>query len=319
MTISPTLDAETYARHRPLLFAIAYRMLGSASEAEDIVQEAFLRYHRSLEAGQTVDSPRAYLSAVTTRLAIDNLRSARARRERYVGQWLPEPLLTGGPGQSGENEVERHAEMAESLSMAFLVLLERLSPLERAVFLLHEVFDYGYAEIGGMLGRGEAAVRQVGLRARHHVAEGRPRFEPDRESRDQLARRFFAALQAGDVEGLVATLAPDVEMCGDGGGKSPASPEPIRGAGRASRVLMGLVRQGARFQLRIRPEEVNGQAGAVITDSEGRLVAVMALEIADGAIRGVRSVANPDKLRHLGPVVDFGELLRAAHRAAGES
>jgi RNA polymerase sigma-70 factor (ECF subfamily) len=299
------LDDELYRVNRPLLMSIAYRMLGSVSEAEDIVQEAFLRYHRSAGSGEAVESPKAYLSTVTTRLAIDHLRSARMRREHYVGQWFPEPVLTG------ENEVERHAEIAESLSMAFLVLLERLSPVERAVFLLREVFDFGYAEIAEIVGKGETNVRQIAVRARRHVEAGRPRFETDRQRRDELAHRFFAALEAGDLAGLLSTLAPDVTMAGDGGGKAPAVLEPVQGRERVARFLLGLMRQGVRLRLEMRPEEVNGEAGSVITDPGGRVVTVMVLNIASGVVHGIRSVVNPDKLGHLGPVANFGELLKA--------
>jgi RNA polymerase sigma factor (sigma-70 family) len=187
---------------RPGAFAIAYRMMGSVSEAEDLVQEGLLRLHRALEDGQVLTSPRAYLSTVVTRLAIDELRSARARRETYVGEWLPEPLLT-----TGEDEPARHAETADSLSMAFLVVLETLSPEQRAAFLLHDVFDYPYERIAEIIGKSEPATRQIATRARRHVAQRRPRYEASRRRRDALAQRFLAAAQDGDLEALESMLA----------------------------------------------------------------------------------------------------------------
>ena len=208
-------EGDAYQELRPLLFSIAYQMVGSASEAEDLVQEAYLRFHRAVAGGAEVASPKAYLSAVTTRLAIDHLRSARARREQYVGAWLPEPLVTGE-----DADPAGHAETADSLSLAFLVLLERLSPVQRAVFLLHEVFGYGYAEIGGLVGRSEDNCRQIAARARRHIEAGRPRFEASRREREELARRFFAAIDQGDTEGLVDLLAADAVIYGDGGGKA---------------------------------------------------------------------------------------------------
>src|ERR671935_2961360 len=213
---------EVYDKLRPLLFSIAYRMLGSASEAEDIVQEAFLRFHRATEEGEKIDSPKAFLSTVTTRLSIDHLRSARVRRESYTGTWLPEPLVTGE-----EPDVADHAETADSLSMAFLVLLESLSPVERAVFLLREVFDYPYSEIAQVIGKSEDNTRQLAVRARRHVEDRKPRFEADRKARDELAGRFFAAAEEGDTEGLVKLLADDVVFYGDGGGKGPAIVKPL--------------------------------------------------------------------------------------------
>src|SRR2546426_3716122 len=192
---------DVYQELKPLMFSIAYRMLGSATEAEDIVQEAFLRFHRETSEGTQVDSPKAYLSAVTTRLGIDHLRSARVRRERYVGTWLPEPLLT-----EPEPDVAQHAETADSLSMAFLVLLESLSPVERAVFLLREVFEYGYDEIATMIGKSADNCRQLAVRARRQIEAKKPRFEASRQRRDELSRRFFAAAEQGDEEGLLSLL-----------------------------------------------------------------------------------------------------------------
>src|SRR5215204_705634 len=232
-------ESATYQELRPLLFSIAYQMVGRVSEAEDLVQEAFLRFHRALAGGTEVASPKAYLSAVTTRLAIDHLRSARTRREQYVGDWLPEPLVTGEAADPAA-----HAETADSLSLAFLVLLERLSPVQRAVFLLHEVFGYPYAEIAGLVGRSEDTCRQVAARARRHVEAGRPRFEASRRQREELARRFFAAIDQGDTEGLVGMLATDAVLHGDGGGKAPALAAPVHGAERIARFLTGLARRG---------------------------------------------------------------------------
>ena len=297
-------EGDAYRELRPLLFSIAYRMVGSVSEAEDLVQEAFLRLHRALADGTEIASPKAYLSAVTTRLAIDHLRSARVRRERYVGAWLPEPLVTGG-----EADPASHAETADSLSLAFLVLLERLSPLQRAVFLLREVFGYGYAEIAGLVGRSEDNCRQIAARARRHVEAGRPRFESSRSQREELARRFFAAVEQGDTEGLVGLLADDVVMYGDGGGKAPALATPVHGAVQVARFLLGLTRRGAAAGIRVRPVEVNGHPGLLAIDPDGRLLGVLALDIADGRVQTVRSIVNPDKLRHLGPVGDLSALL----------
>ncbi len=297
--------ARTYAHLRPLMTAIAYRMLGSVSEAEDVVQEAFLRFHRSAPA--EVASPRAYLTKVTTRLAIDELRSARARREQYVGQWLPEPVLAD-PGAG----VDEHAELAESLSMAFLVVMETLSPIERAVFLLHEVFGYAHAEIAAIVDKSEANCRQIASRARRHVDARRPRFASSPRKREELARRFLAAAEAGDVEALVELLAADAALHGDGGGKAPAVARPIRGREQVARVVTGLTRQARRMGLRQRPTTVNGQPGAVYLDADGRLINVIALDVADDAVHAVRSIVNPDKLRHLAPLGDINALTRGA-------
>ncbi len=308
-------DAQTFAELRPLLFALAYRMLASVSEAEDVLQEAFLRYRRAREEGAAVASPKAYLSAVVTRLAIDELRSARARRETYSGQWLPEPLIT----DEGAGDPALAAEQADSLSMAFLLLLERLTPAERAVFLLHDVFGYGYDEVAGIVGRTEANCRQIALRARRHVQDGKPRFEASRRERDELAARFFAAAGEGDVDGLVGLLAQDVVVVGDGGGKVPQWGRPIVGAERVAKLFANMARQMARIGASFEPHEVNGQPGVVVRSSDDRLIAVMTLEVEGGAIHAIRSVINPDKLGHIGPVADAWALLRAARdaRAAG--
>src|ERR687892_850092 len=219
---------------RPVAFAIAYRMLGSVSEAEDVMQEALLRVHQALDAGEQIASPRAFAATVTTRLAINELRSARARRERYVGEWLPEPILTDGD----DDDPARHAETADSVSLAMLVLLESLSPEQRAVLLLHDVFDYGYPEIAAIVGKSEDNVRQLATRARRHVEQRRPRFQTTREQREELARRFFQAAEQGDLAGLEALLAHDVVLTGDGGGKAPALARSLRGRNRVARTLI---------------------------------------------------------------------------------
>jgi RNA polymerase sigma-70 factor (ECF subfamily) len=291
---------------RPLLFSIAYQMLGSVSEAEDVVQEAFLRQQRALRRGTEVESAKAYLSAVVTRLSIDRLRSARARREVYVGEWLPEPLLTD------ETAVDPavYAEQADSLSLAFLVLLEQLTPVERAVFLLHDVFGYGYDEIARTIGKNEANCRQLATRARRHVEEQKPRFEASREERERLAERFFAAVSDGDLDSLVEMLAADVVVYGDGGGKAPSWPHPIAGRDRVGRLFAGLGAQMSQLRLALRLHEVNGQPGAVVLDPDGNVTNVFSLDIAEGAVQTIRSVVNPDKLRHLGEVADVRALLR---------
>jgi RNA polymerase sigma-70 factor, ECF subfamily len=296
---------DLYGELRGLLFSIAYRMLGSVGEAEDMVQEAFERYHRAREDDERIESPRAWLSTVVTRLSIDALRSARARREQYVGAWIPEPLLTG------EDETSRHAEMADSLSLSFLVLLERLSPVERAVLLLHDVFAYEYREIAEVVDRSEANCRQLATRARRHVEEGRTRFEASREQRDRLADRFFAAVGEGDPDALVELLAEDVVLYGDGGGKAPQLARPLHGPDRVARTLAAWSRQGLRLRLRGRRVEVNGQPGAIISTADGLIVNVFALDIAEGRIQTIRSVINPDKLGHLGTPADPYELLRS--------
>jgi len=286
-----------YQELRPLLFSIAYRMLGSATDAEDIVQESFLRYHRETARGTAVDSPKAYLSAVTTRLSIDHLRSARVRRESYVGTWLPEPLLT-----DTESDAARHAETADSLSLGFLVILESLTPVERAVFLLREVFDYGYDEIAAVVGKSEDNCRQIAVRARRQVQGGKPRFEASRTRREELARRFFQAASEGDTEGLVGLLAADVVAYADGGGKAVAFPRPVHGRERVARLLLGRVGRGERLGVSgMRLAEINGQPGALFFGAAGELVVAVSLDIADDLIQTLRAVSNPDKLRHLGP------------------
>ena len=292
---------------RPLLFAIAYRILGSVAEAEDAVQETWLRYEASAAQPTSV---KAFLSAVVTRVSIDVLRSARVRREEYAGPWLPEPLLTDPYG-----DPERSAELADSVSMAALLLLERLSPLERAVFVLREVFGFGFPEVASAVGRSEAACRQLAVRARRHMDAGRPRFEADRRERDELASRFFDALREGDVEGLRELLAADVQIVGDGGGKAPQLARSIIGAEKAARVLASFFPWLVRIEVTLEPREVNGQPGAIFRDRDGKVLSTMALDVLDGRIQTIRSVSNPDKLRHVGPVADAWAVAREVNQA----
>ena len=292
---------------RPVAFAIAYRMLGSVSEAEDVVQEALLQVHEALEAGEQIASPRAFVATVTTRLAINELRSARVRRETYVGEWLPEPIIT-----DGHDDPARHAEMADSLSLAMLVLLESLSPEQRAVLLLHDVFDYDYPQVAEIIGKSQDNVRQLATRARRHLEQRKPRFQTTREQRDELARRFFAATEQGDLSGLEALLAHDVELTGDGGGKVPALARTLRGRNRVARTLINWVRVARVPGVSLRPVEVNGGPGALFLDPQQRLIAVGALDIAGGQITGINVIVNPDKLAHLGPLGDLTSLLRSA-------
>lgn len=282
------MDVDAHEELRPYLFSIAYRMLGSVAEAEDVVQDAFLRY---AEAEAEADSPKAYLATVTTRLAIDRLRSARARREVYPGEWLPEPLV--------DDEAVRHAETADSLSLAFLHLLEKLSPVERAVFLLREVFDYPYEEVGRIVGKSPENCRQILTRAHRHIEEGRRRFDVSREEREEVARRFLAAWEEGDTQGLVGLLAADATVYGDGGGKAPSVPKPLVGAERVAKALIGWGRQAWAQGLVHRPARVNGEPGLVFYGPDGRAVWVAALEIADGVVVAVRSILNPDKVAHV--------------------
>ncbi len=304
-----TAEEHELEQLRPVSFAVAYRMLGSVSEAEDVVQEALLRVHRAVEHGERIASPRAYVATITTRLAINELRSARARREQYVGEWLPEPIFT-----DGVDDPTKHAEMADSLSLAMLVLLESLSPEQRAALLLHDVFDYGYAEIAEIIGKSEENVRQLTSRARRHVGEHRVRFQTSREQREELTQRFLAAAQQGDLAGLEALLTHDVVLTGDGGGKVPALARSLRGRNRVARTLLTWMRVASRVpDLTLRPTEVNGGPGVVTLDGQQRLISVWSLEIAGGEIRSIGSVVNPDKLAHLGAVGDFASLF-SAHR-----
>jgi RNA polymerase sigma-70 factor (ECF subfamily) len=297
---------EEFEQLRPLLFAIAYRILGSVSEAEDAVQETWLRYRSSAAPG----SVKAFLCAVVTRISIDVLRSARVRRETYAGAWLPEPLLTD-PYQ----DPERSAELADSVSVAALVLLERLTPLERAVFVLREVFGLGFPEVAVAVGRSEAACRQLAVRARRHVDAGRPRFEADRRVRDELAARFFDALRDGDVGSLRELLAADVRMVGDGGGRAPALANDVIGADRVARVLASASPGLTRIDVSLRDCELNGQPGAILRDRDGKVVGTVTIDVLDGRIQTIRSVVNPDKLAHLGPVADAWAIAREVKQA----
>jgi RNA polymerase sigma-70 factor (ECF subfamily) len=284
------------------VFGIAYRMLGSVSEAEEVAQDAFVRY-QGVGAEEEVREPGALLTTIATRLSIDRLKSARLQREKYVGDWLPEPLLVDEADVAGE------AERADSISMAFLVLLESLSPLERAVFLLREAFDYGYAEIAEIVDRTPENCRQIALRARRQVDEGRPRFEVSRVEREEIVQRFFEAAEEGDSEGLIDLLSADVAMYGDGGGNAPALGKPLHGPDRVSKAMIGFARSGRRFGIRREPVWVNGQPGARFVNEDGELINVVALDILDGEVQAIRSVVNPEKLGHLGPLADIAALL----------
>jgi RNA polymerase sigma-70 factor (TIGR02957 family) len=303
------MPEEEFEELRPSAFAVAYRMLGSVSEAEDVVQEGLLRLHRAREGGERIESPRAYLSTVVSRLSLDELRSARVRRETYVGEWLPEPLV-----ESADDDPAHRLEMADSLSVAFLVLLESLSPEQRAAFLLHEVFDEPFDRIAEIIGTSTQNARQLATRARRHVQERRPRFEVSREQREELASRFLAAAEEGDLEGLEELLAQDVVLRADGGGQAPAARRALHGRARVARTLIAGLRAGTtRFGgFTLRRGEVNGQTGALIFDREGRLGGVMVLDFADGQIHAVSAIVNPDKLRHLGPLADLSALRRGA-------
>ena len=286
-----------YLEHRPLLFSIAYRMTGSVSDAEDIVQDAYLRLDRRLRAGDEIGNTRAYLTTVTTRLAMDQMSSARARREAYVGAWLPEPLLVErDPGP------QERAELADTLSFAFLVMLESLSPVERAVFLLREVFEYDYAQVAEITGKSEQNCRQILARARRHVASS-PRPPDSPAGGEQVARQFVAAVQAGDIAGLLDLLAPDVVAIGDGGGRAIASLVPLRGKEQVGSFLATNLRRGGRAA-RGEFAWVNGEPGAIGWDDHGRVLAVVALEVTDGKITAIRTVTNPDKLAHIGRTSD---------------
>jgi RNA polymerase sigma-70 factor, ECF subfamily len=276
---------------RPLMLSIAYRMVGSFSEAEDLVQDAYERLARE----EHVEAPKAWLSTVVTRLCIDHLRSARVRREQYPGTWLPEPVLADPAPDA--------AMRTESLSLAVLVLLESLSPVERAVFVLREAFDYGYDEIAEIVGKSEDNCRQLAVRARRHVDERRPRFEPSREQRDELARRFIAALQEGETEPLVEMLAADAAFYGDGGGKAPQIWEPVQGGAAVGRMLAGFSRVAGRRGYSIRAAEVNGQPGLLGLDADGALIAAMSFQISDGVVRAIHSIVNPEKLGHISSTI----------------
>ncbi|MEU3708583.1 RNA polymerase sigma-70 factor [Streptomyces catenulae] len=298
---------EEFEELRPLLFSLAYRILGSVGEAEDAVQETWLRFDGAAVRPVSV---KAYLSAAVTRVAIDVLRSARVRRERYVGPWFPEPLLDD-PYQ----DPERAAELADSLSMAALLLLERLSPLERAVFVMREVFGFGYDEVAEAVERSPAACRQLLVRARRHMAAGRPRFAAARAEREELASRFFAALHEGDVDGLQELLAADVTMVGDGGGKAPQFARAVVGAEKVARLLGSVFPWMRQVGVVLTPQRINGHPGAVFRTADGKVLHTLVLDILDGRIRTVRGVLNPDKLGHLGPVADAWSVDREIRQA----
>jgi RNA polymerase sigma-70 factor (ECF subfamily) len=281
-------------RLRPLMFAIAYRMLGSVTESEDVVQDALLRMH---SVDEPIDSLEAYATTVTTRLAIDRLRSARARREQYIGTWLPEPLVTSAEDADPEAVLER----ADDISLGLLMLLERLSPLERAVFLLREVFDYEYGAIAPVVGRSEASCRQLLHRAREHLREAAHRFEASADRRDELADRFFAACSDGDLQALEQILAEDVVFYADGGGKAAAVSHPVHGRVQVARFVLGLVRHAAAQGWRIERVLVNAAPGARVLDDHGDVVAVLAIQVTDCQVTSLCNVVNPDKLRHLLP------------------
>ncbi|MFJ9483413.1 RNA polymerase sigma-70 factor [Streptomyces mirabilis] len=297
---------EEFEQLRPLMFSIAYRILGSVSEAEDAVQETWLRYELS---STRPTSTKAFLSAVVTRISIDVLRSARQRREEYVGPWFPEPLLT-----DPYEDPAHSAELADTLSMASLLLLERLSPLERAVFVLREVFAFGFPDIASAVGRSEAACRQLAVRARRHMDAGRPRFEADRKEREKLAERFFDALREGNIDGLRELLAGDVSLVGDGGGKAPQWARGFFGADHVSQVLATLLPPFIQIGGVVERHQVNGQPGAIFRDPDGKVLNTWALDILDGRIQTIRTVSNPDKLGHMGPVADAWAVLRATQR-----
>lgn len=305
--------SQLFGELRPRAFAIAYQMLGSVGEAEDVVQEAFLRLHQTQRGGEAIASPRAYIATLVTRLAIDQLRSARARREAYVGEWLPEPL-------AGDPSPGEHAETADSLSLAVLVLLETLTPQQRAAFLLREVFQYPYPEVAEIIGTDVDTTRHLVARARKHLEQRRPRYHATRRQQQQLAGRFFAAVQQGDLHALEKLLAQDVAMHGDGGGRVPALGRPLNGRQPVARVLAAMApllarAGGVRFDL----TKVNGQPGALVFDARDLLVAVMGLDIADGHIQTIHSVVNPDKLRHFGRVGNLGDLVRADPNPASDA
>ncbi|MFE5119454.1 RNA polymerase sigma-70 factor [Streptomyces sp. NPDC056669] len=302
---------EEFEELRPLLFSIAYRILGSVSEAEDAVQETWLRFDGS---ATRPTSTKAFLSATVTRISIDVLRSARVRREEYVGPWFPEPLLSD-PYQ----DPARAVELADSVSMAALLLLERLSPLERAVFVLREVFAFGFDEVATAVGRSEAACRQLLVRARRHMEAGRPRFEADRRERQELATRFFDALKDGDVGALRNLLAADVQLVGDGGGKAPRLAKAVMGAENVARLLGTVFPWLLRIDVSFELHEVNGQPGAVFRERDGKVLQTLVLDVLDGQIQAIRAVINPDKLGHLGPVGDAWAVDREVRQARRRS
>jgi RNA polymerase sigma-70 factor, ECF subfamily len=282
---------EIFKEHRRLLFSLAYRMLGSIVDAEDMVQEAFLRWQAA--TSEEIKAPKAYLSAVVTNLCINHLQSARVKREEYIGPWLPEPLIT-----DENQDPMSNLQMADSLSMAFMILLESLTPAERACFLLREVFDYDYEEIARMMGKTQDNCRQMVSRARLHIRERRPRFSVSQEMQSRLTGQFIKACASGDLQGLMSLLAADATLLSDGGGQVTAARRPIRGADHIARFLTGLVKKAGASRLDLRPTKINDQSG-FITYLNGRLINVLSLDIADDRICGIYIVVNPDKLQKL--------------------
>lgn len=291
------MDQAIYSEYRPLIFSIAYHMLGSAADAEDVVQETFLRWFQA----EDVRHPKAYLTTIATRLAIDHLKSARVRRERYFGEWIPEPLLT--------KDGAWHAETKDAVSLAVLTLLEQLTEAERAVFVLHEVLAFSYEEIARILDKSEPNCRQLLSRARKHVQANQPRFEVSATRRAQVAEQFFRVFETGETSGLVQLLADDVVFHGDGGGNGWGIKHPVVGKLQVTRFLGGLLRQLVRLQGRLEPAEINGGPGVLVRTADGALVNVISFDIVDGKITAFRSVINHDKLRHLGRLADLDALV----------
>ena len=282
---------EQFEAYRPLLFSIAYRMLGSATEAEDMVQESYLRYQTT--SPEQIASHKALLTTVVTRLCVDRLQSAQMQRESYIGPWLPEPMLT----ETNESFApEKQAELHDSLSIAFLTLLEDLSPLERAVFLLHEVFDYDYGEIAQIVGREEAACRQLGSRAKKHISEHRPRFKTTQEAHRQILEQFLQATSTGELDGLMQLLSEDVVLWADGGGKARgAAVNVLRGREAVAKFLLASPRVlGRNFQAEL--TEVNGEL-AVIIRADNAVVVVLSIAVDAGEVSAIRAMGNPDKLK----------------------
>ena len=288
---------DLFIRERPRLVGLAYRMVGSVSDAEDLVQEAHLRMQQALAVGTAVNSPKAYLTTIVTRLAIDHLRSARLRRETYPGPWMPEPVVERWDEAPAES-----AELSDSLSIAYLVLLDQLSATERAVLLLHDVFGYQFDEIGAIVDRSEAGCRQIAVRARRRLDADRPRLDRDPRRRSEVAQEFLTAFREGDIDALLHLVSEDAVFVGDGGGKAAALPEPIYGRDRVVHLLRAFANQNRRLNLRFEPAWINGQPGAVVRDLDGLVVTVLALDIVRGAVQTVRSIVNPDKIGHLGAV-----------------
>ena len=287
----PQGPADAFSQYRSLLFSIAYRMLGSVADAEDMLQETFIRWQKSSD--EEIRSPRAFLVTIISRLCINHLQSARVQREEYIGQWLPEPLLTGP-----ESDPSERFRVDESLSMAFLVLLERLTPMERAVFLLREVFDYEYSDLAAIVGQNDASCRQILRRARQHVAEVRPRFDVSLEQREQLLHQFVTAASNGDLNGLVALLSSDVVFYSDGGGKSAAVPNLVYGPDNVARVILGGLTRLVPKDLVSRMAQINGEPG-VVSYVNGRPYSVLTIDITDGHVQSIFIVTNPEKLARL--------------------